>query len=147
MCSWSIACRCCSNYIFILHLTHGFNVLRKDKCKPRRKSFTFWDLVPLILHILRHIWNSYWFTQTIRLYSIASWYLHSLSSASSLLIHKRVIKTNNLNSIWHVLSVCLSLIRVYFIWHTLLSCLALIRVLTSIYLHTEITSFCRSGVN
>ena len=30
--SWSIACRRCSNYIFILDLTSGFNVLGKDNC-------------------------------------------------------------------------------------------------------------------
>ena len=51
-CSWSIACRHCSNYIFILHLTHGFNILRKDNWKPRRETFKFWDLVWLILEIL-----------------------------------------------------------------------------------------------
>ena len=53
-CSWSIACRRYSNYIFILHLTLGFNILRKDNCKPRRETFNFWDLVHLILEILRH---------------------------------------------------------------------------------------------
>ena len=29
-CSWSIACRRCSNYIFILHLTLGFKILRRQ---------------------------------------------------------------------------------------------------------------------
>ena len=52
-CSWSIACWHCSNYIFILHLTLGFNKLRKDNCKPRRKTFEFWHLVRLILETLR----------------------------------------------------------------------------------------------
>ena len=42
------------NYIFILHLTLGFNILRKDNCKPRRETFKFWDLVRLILEILRY---------------------------------------------------------------------------------------------
>ena len=50
-CSWSIACRRCSNYISNLHLTLGFNILRKDSCKPRRETFKFWDLVRLILAI------------------------------------------------------------------------------------------------
>ena len=54
-CSWSIACRRCSNYIFILHLTFGFNILHKDNCKLRRETFKFWDLVRLILEILRHV--------------------------------------------------------------------------------------------
>ena len=47
-CSWSIACRRCSNYIFILHLTLGFNILRKDNCKPRRETFKFGALVSYI---------------------------------------------------------------------------------------------------
>ena len=32
-CSWSIACRRCSNYIFILDLTPGFNGLDKDNSR------------------------------------------------------------------------------------------------------------------
>ena len=44
-CSWSITYQRCSNYIFILHLTLGFNILCKDNCKPRREPFKFWDLV------------------------------------------------------------------------------------------------------
>ena len=40
-CSWSIACRRCCNYIFILHLTPGFNILRKHNCKPKRETFKF----------------------------------------------------------------------------------------------------------
>ena len=53
-CSWSITCRRCSNHIFILDLTPGFNGLGKDICKTRRESFKFWDLVCLILEILRY---------------------------------------------------------------------------------------------
>ena len=48
-------CRCCSNYIFILHLTLGFNILRKDNCKPRWETFKFSDLVRLILDTLRYL--------------------------------------------------------------------------------------------
>ena len=40
-CSWSIACRRCSNYIFILDLTPGFDILRKDNCKPWWETFRF----------------------------------------------------------------------------------------------------------
>ena len=54
-CNWSIACRRCSNYIFILDLTPGFNILRKDNWKPRRKAFKVWDLVRLTSEILRQI--------------------------------------------------------------------------------------------
>ena len=50
-CSWSIASRRCSNYIFILNLLHGFNRLGKHNCKTKRE--TFWDLVRLILEIWR----------------------------------------------------------------------------------------------
>ena len=57
-CSWSIACRRCSNYIFILNLTPGFNRLGKDNYKIRREAYKFWDLVRLILETLRYVfWN------------------------------------------------------------------------------------------
>ena len=47
-------CRRCSNCIFILYLTPGFNRLGKDKCKTRRESFEFYELVHIILEILRY---------------------------------------------------------------------------------------------
>ena len=53
-CSWSMACRRCSNYIFILNLTSGFNGLGKDNYQMRREAFKFWDLVRLILETLRY---------------------------------------------------------------------------------------------
>ena len=53
-CSWSIVCRRCSNYIFILDLTSGFIGLGKDNYKMRREIFKFWDLVCLILETLRY---------------------------------------------------------------------------------------------
>ena len=54
-CSWSISCRRCSIYIFILDLTPGFNGVGKDNCKTRRKTFKFWDLVWRILEISRQV--------------------------------------------------------------------------------------------
>ena len=45
---WSIACRRCSNYIFILDLTPGFDGLGKGDCKTRWESFKFEELVRLI---------------------------------------------------------------------------------------------------
>ena len=48
-------CRRCSNCIFILDLTSGFNGFGKDNCKTRRESLKFWDLVWLILEILRYL--------------------------------------------------------------------------------------------
>ena len=52
-CSWSIACRRCSSYIFILDLTPGFIRVGKDNWKARRETFKFGDLVRLVLEILR----------------------------------------------------------------------------------------------
>ena len=39
--------------IFILDLTIGFNRLRRDNCKTRRETIKFYDLVLLMLEILR----------------------------------------------------------------------------------------------
>ena len=50
-CSWSIACRRCFNYIFILDLTPESNTLHKDNCKTKLETFDFWYLVQLILEI------------------------------------------------------------------------------------------------
>ena len=47
------ACRRCSNYIFILDLTSGFNGFGKDTRKTVRESFKCWDLVRLILETRR----------------------------------------------------------------------------------------------
>ena len=57
-CSWSIACRRCSNYIFILNLTAGFKGFRKDSRKAVQGSFKGWDLVRLILETWRYNENS-----------------------------------------------------------------------------------------
>ena len=48
-CSWSIACRRCSNCIFIIDLTLGFNIFGKDNCQTRWEKFYFGDLERLIL--------------------------------------------------------------------------------------------------
>ena len=40
-CSWSIVCRRCSNYIFIINLTPGFNGLGKDNGRTRRETLCF----------------------------------------------------------------------------------------------------------
>ena len=45
------ACRRCSNWIFIIDLTPGFNGLGKDNYKTRREPFKFGDLVRLISEI------------------------------------------------------------------------------------------------
>ena len=60
----SDAYRRCSNYIFILDLTPGFDGLEKDNCKTRRETFEFWYLVQLLLEISRYviyIWR--WFVR------------------------------------------------------------------------------------
>ena len=51
-CSWNIACRRCSSYIFILDLAPGFNGLGKDNCKTKRLSFNYCDMVRIIFEIL-----------------------------------------------------------------------------------------------
>ena len=51
----STACRRCSNYIFILDLTPGFNIWHKDNCMARRQTFQFRDLVHFIKEVLRYI--------------------------------------------------------------------------------------------
>ena len=54
-CSWSFAYRHCSNYIFILDLTPGFNGLDKDNCRTRQESFQCCYLVHLILEVLQQV--------------------------------------------------------------------------------------------
>ena len=49
---WNIACRRCSNWIFILNLPSGFNGLGKDNCKTRLEPFWFWNLVQLYIRSL-----------------------------------------------------------------------------------------------
>ena len=51
----SIACRRCSNYIFILDLTSGFNGFGKDSHKTVQESLNCWDLVQLILETWRYV--------------------------------------------------------------------------------------------
>ena len=50
-CSWSIAYRRCSNYIFILDWTHGFNGLGKDNCKTGQETFKVLGFGALILEV------------------------------------------------------------------------------------------------
>ena len=46
--------RRCSNYIFILNLTPGFNGSGKENCKMRQETFKFTDLV----HVLYKMFDS-----------------------------------------------------------------------------------------
>ena len=50
-CSWSIACRRCTNYIFILNYTPGFSILHKGDCKTRRATFKFWNIRDFTLYV------------------------------------------------------------------------------------------------
>ena len=59
-CSWSIAWRRYSNYIFIFYLTPGFNGLSKDNFRRRRNTFKLWDLVCLILEFWLQLWLWNW---------------------------------------------------------------------------------------
>ena len=55
-CSWNNACLRCSNYIFIIESTLGFNILRKYNCMTRRETVKFWDVVCLKIDIWRYLW-------------------------------------------------------------------------------------------
>ena len=46
-----------TNYIFILGLKPGVNVLGRGDCKTRRDSFTFWNLVRPIFEILQYMFR------------------------------------------------------------------------------------------
>ena len=81
-CSWSIACQCCSNYIFILELTHGFNGLSNDNCRP--ETFMFWDFVWLILEVWQHspylaCEDIVWVLLMNKSSLIVGWWCHMLS--------------------------------------------------------------------
>ena len=65
-CSWSIACRRCSNYIFILNLAPGCNGLGKDNCKTRRETMMFGDRLRLMLEIWRYVWAIFILTSASR---------------------------------------------------------------------------------
>ena len=54
-CSWNIACRRCSNYIFILHLTLGFNIQCIVQRQLQAKTRNIWDLVHIILEITQYL--------------------------------------------------------------------------------------------
>ena len=79
-CSWSIACQCCSNYIFILDLTHGFNRLCKGNCKTRWEKIKFRDLVCHILEIWQYMSFGYLFHFGIRMVPIGQQAIHTLRS-------------------------------------------------------------------
>ena len=114
-CSWSIACRRCSNYIFILDLKPGFKGLGKDDFKTRWESFQFWDLVRLILETLRYIvfMNTFVHRNTASLGSVDSCkvsignisicHFHSLRyqmSINSLALNKSIKILKMLNCKW-----------------------------------------------
>ena len=56
-CSSSSARQRCSNFILILNLTPGFNILHRNSCKTRWGTFEFCDLVHLILEIWQYHTN------------------------------------------------------------------------------------------
>ena len=73
----------CSNYIFILDLTHAFNGLGKDNCKTRWETFKFWDLVWLILQVWQ--WASW-----VQL-PCALWNKFSFKSSQSFLLELYIL--------------------------------------------------------
>ena len=85
-CSWSIACRRCSNYIFILNLKPGFNGLGTDNYKTRRETFMFWDWVHLILESWRYLHCLLWFDPCGHITS--SWWIHLIHAHTSPCVSK-----------------------------------------------------------
>ena len=73
-------CPRCSNYIFILHLTPGFNRLGKDVWKTRQETIKFWDYVSYIrgltvmyaslMKIIGELLHSWSFSQWVIHYSL-----------------------------------------------------------------------------
>ena len=57
LCSWSTACRHCSNHISMLDLTPGSNRLGRDNCKTRQATYTCWDLVPYTRRLTAYLMN------------------------------------------------------------------------------------------
>ena len=53
-CSWSIACRRCSNYIWVIYLTPVFNGLGKDNCKTRCETFK-WNFTVCVFRNVENI--------------------------------------------------------------------------------------------
>ena len=58
-CSWSIACLCCSTYIFILDVTPGLNGLGKDNCTWRREKLSVWIWHTYIRGLTYLIWSPF----------------------------------------------------------------------------------------
>ena len=57
-CSWSIACRRCSNYIFILDLTPGFSIKHKDNLKMKLETFKYgiWCILYYRVDCILNLW-------------------------------------------------------------------------------------------
>ena len=51
-----------SNCIFILNLTPSFNASGEKNCKRIQETFELWDLVRLILEVLRYYYLRAWYT-------------------------------------------------------------------------------------
>ena len=71
-CSWSIACRHCSNYIFILDLKPSFNGLGKAN-KARWETFQFGYLVHLILEVWWYL-ARLWAYGVLNVFPFFRWY-------------------------------------------------------------------------
>ena len=86
-CSWSIACRRCSNYIFILNLTPGLNGLGKDDGKTRREIIMFGDSVHLIL-------ENWWYFNTPGITRFHQQWIWKLSAPFSVTFYQDSAETN-----------------------------------------------------
>ena len=81
-----MAWRRCSNCIFIMNVTSGFNGRTKGNCKTRQERFRIWDWVQLILELVRYLHPLYSVTCLIFATRIDLWTPDELE-----LYHKAVI--------------------------------------------------------
>ena len=63
----------CSNYIFILYLTLGFNGMDKGNCKTRRKKIKHLNLVGLMLEVWWYVSKGYSSQKHTMQYNIMTW--------------------------------------------------------------------------
>ena len=103
-CSWSIACRPCSNYIFILDLTPGFKGLGKDDFKTGWESFKFWDLVRLILETLRYSFKMT--TTSLSPGPVSSWLQHDTKCVIWFIWHH---DNNTVETLYNTVNFCWSI--------------------------------------
>ena len=114
-CSWSCADRNFSNYIFMRDLTPGVNILRKDNCKTRRGTNTFWDSVHLMIDLtvytnshtlIRPSYVLWWFISSQFLPNLLSWLHWHLGKCTTATVTRELsggTMTKKVTTLWNSL--------------------------------------------